>query len=95
MHVLKITISNTNIAQPVITKAIVPAASATFSIFVMQDNGSNNMWIGDSAVTTNNGIQLFPTGSFTATPALQYTGDLNEFYVYGTAGDVLNIMVFD
>jgi hypothetical protein len=28
-------------------------------------------------------------------PALQYSGDLTEFYVNGTAGDILDIMVLD
>ena len=95
MHMLKITIAATNTVQSIIPKAVVPANSASYSIFIMQNNGSHNMYIGDSAVSATNGILLNPSGSLTATPALQYTGDLTEFYVYGTANDVLNIMVFD
>ena len=95
MHVLKVTIALSNVKQRIIPLAVVPANSASFSIVIFQNNGSNNMWIGDSGVTVNNGILLFPTGSMTHTPALQYTGDLTEFYVYGTLNDILNVMVFD
>lgn len=95
MHLLKVTIAATNTAQRIIPASVVPANSASYSIFNCQNNGANNMWLGDSTVAANNGILIFPTGSFTATPALQYTGDLTEFYVYGTQNDILNIMIFD
>jgi hypothetical protein len=95
MHMLKITIAATNTPQPLIQKAVVPANSATFSVFLAQYNGTNLMYIGDAAITKTNSIILFPSGSMTVTPALQFTGDLTEFWLIGTANDVLNVMIFD
>jgi hypothetical protein len=95
MHMLKITIATTSTKQPIIPLAVVPANSASFSIFLAQNNGSHIMYLGDASVSTTNSIQLQPGGSLTATPALQFTGDLTEFWVIGTANDTLNVMIFD
>jgi hypothetical protein len=51
------------------------------------------MRLGDLSVSSTRGILLYPTGSATVAPQVQYSGDLSEFYVNGTAGDVLDIMV--
>lgn len=95
MHMLKVTIGTSNTAQRIIPLAVVPGGINSFSLLIAQNNGSNNMYLGDSAVSNTNGLLLNATGSITTVPALQYTGDLREFYVYGSANDVLNIMVFD
>ena len=95
MHVLKVTIALSNVKQRIIPLAVVPANSASFSIVIFQNNGSNNMWIGDSGVTVNNGILLFPTSSMTHTTFFYYYWEITEFYFYGTLNDILNVMVFD
>ena len=95
MHVISVTIGTSNTAQPILAKAVEPASGHPFSLLIAQNNGSNNMYIGDSAVSSTNGILMSVTGSLTTVPALQYSGDLREFYLYGTAGDVCNIMIFD
>jgi len=94
MHLLQVTL--TAAATPLIPKAVTPANSATFSIFNVQNNAIHNCRIGDTSVSATRGLLLLANGgTFTATPALQFTGDLTEFYLFGTAGDVIDIMIFD
>ncbi len=95
MHMIAVTIASTNTAQPIIAKAVEPASIHSFSLLIMQNNGSHSMYVGDSLVSATNGLLLTATGSVTTVPALQYTGDLREFYLFGTANDICNIMVFD
>lgn len=93
MYLIQLTITATNTPQRVIPAAVVPDRIAPFQQFVPQNNGSNDMRIGDSTVSSTRGIRLSPGGSLSAAPALSYSGDLNEFWVNGTAGDVLDIMI--
>lgn len=98
MYLLQITLGAA--ATPVIPKAVVPGNSRAFSVLVIQNNSAANVRIGDSTVSATKGILLLTNaggggGSQTITPSLQYTGDLTEFYLFGTAGSVIDIMVFD
>ena len=95
MHLLQVTIASTNKPQPIIPAAVVPGRVMPFQQLITQNNGSNEMRIGDSSVSSTRGIVLWPSGSNTVSLALQYSGDLTEFYVNGTAGDILDIMVLD
>ena len=95
MHMIAVTIGSTSVAQLILALAVEPASVHSFSLLIFQNNGSHNMYIGDSLVSATNGILLSATGSLTTIPALQYTGDMREFYVLGTANDTCNIMVFD
>ncbi len=94
MYVLSVTIAVSNVAQPIIPKAVQPAAQFAAQGLIPFNNGSHNMYIGDSFVSPTNGVPLFPSGSLAAFPALTYAVDLSEFYIYGTAGDVLTVMIF-
>jgi len=38
---------------------------------------------------------VLATQAYRRREALQFTGDLTEFYLFGTAGDVIDIMIFD
>lgn len=95
MHLIQCTITTTNTPQPIIPPAVVPDRILPFQQLITQNNGSNNMRIGDNSVSSTKGIILYPTGSNSVAPALQYSGDLSEFYVNGTAGDTLDIMILD
>lgn len=96
MHLLQITIAVTGTSQPIIPAAVVPDRILPFQQFIPQNNGMHNMRIGDAGVSATRGIILFPSGgSMNVCPQLQYSGDLSEFYVNGTAGDVLDMMVLD
>lgn len=96
MYLLQVTISATNVPQPIIPLAVVPGRSQYFANGFFQNNGSNNMRIGDSTVSSTKGILIGPGGgSQTIAQALNYTADMIEFWVNGTKGDKLDIMVLD
>ena len=98
MHLLQVTIASTNVAQPILPSAVTPDKMASFSVFIIQNNSGHSIRVGDSSVSSTRGILIAsgtPGGSQTITPALQYTGDLNEFYIVGTAADVIDLMLFD
>jgi len=91
MHLLQLTVGAA--ATPVIPKAVVPANSAAWSCIVIQNNSGVTTRMGDSTVSATKGIVLTTT-PLVITPSLQYTGDLQEFYLFGF-GAVIDIMVFD
>lgn len=100
MYLLQVTLLAT--ATPIIPKAVVPANSRTFSVFVVQNNTSGAVRVGDTSVSATRGILLDPPpsagkagGSQNLVPALEFTGDLTEFYLFGTAAQVVDIMVCD
>lgn len=98
MHLLQVTIASTGTAQPIIPLAVQPASQNPFSVLVVQNNAAHSVRIGDSTVSTTKGILLAsgsPGGSQTIEPAIQYTGDLREFWIVGTAADVIDFMIFD
>jgi hypothetical protein len=98
MYLIQCTIASTGVAQPIIPRAVVPGNSKSFSYFVCQNNASHSIRIGDSTVSTTKGILISPGtpgGSQTITPALQYSGDLTEFYIIGTANDIVDFMILD
>ena len=94
MHLLQVTIAASDTAQP-----IIPANpngtpnSIYFQFALFQNNGtSGTMRLGDSSVSTTKGIVIQKTGSLESSLPLQYAGTLNEWYVVGTQGDVLDIL---
>jgi hypothetical protein len=91
---VKVTIAATGVAQPVIASSVQPASSHACQGWLPQNNGTHTMYFGDSAITTTNSLQVGAGGSLGSFPAIAYAMDLNELYVIGTSGDVLNIMVF-
>ena len=72
-----------------------PGRALPFSIAIIQNNSTATVRIGDTTVTITLGISLSPGASLTLTPALQYTGDMNEFYSVATAVCVLDLMLWD
>lgn len=96
MYMIKITIAETGVAQRFIPHSpVIDNSNTAFQNLISQNNGLNNMTIGDQAVTPTNGIQIGPAGSsFTAIVAISQVSDLKDFWVIGTAADVLNVMVF-
>jgi hypothetical protein len=95
MHLIHGSITTTGVAQPIVPAAVVPDRILPFQQFIFQNNGSHNMRLGDSSVSSTQGLLIFPTGSNSISPALQYSGDMSEFYVEGTAGDTYDCMILD
>lgn len=95
MYMLKVTIAASNTPQCIIPEQpVIQNSNTAFQVIYLQNNGSNSMYLGDSKVSNTNGILLTIQGSLTGTQTIAQASDLKEFFVYGTAGDVLNIMVF-
>jgi hypothetical protein len=92
MRLLQITLLAT--ATPIIPKSIVPANSVPFQSMVIQANGNNPVVVGDSSVSATRGIMIQGIGgSYNFTTPLEYVGDLKEWFLFGTAGDVVDILV--
>ena len=63
------------------------------SLLIIQNNGTNNMRIGDNTVSSTKGIVLYPSGgSVTANPFIVRGTMLAQWYIEGTAGDVCDIL---
>jgi hypothetical protein len=95
MYSLQVTIAATGVNQPILPPAVVPSQSThPFQGLIPQNTGANNMRFGDATISTTKGLLLFPTGSVgNISNQLQFSGDLSEFYVNGTVGDTLDLMV--
>lgn len=94
MQVYTTTIVTTNKAQPLIPNTVTPDRVLRFQNAILQNRGSGNMDIGDGGVVAGKGLLLTPQGSVGATQPLSANADLQDFWVIGTAGDVLVTMVF-
>lgn len=95
MFLLQVTITTTNTPQ-----LITPAQAENglgngiyFQSVIFQNNGVADMRIGDSSVSSTKGIKLTAGGSLTSSLPLAYSGNLNEWWVNGTSGDKLDILV--
>ena len=107
MRLLQVTL--TSAATPIIPKAVLPANSLPFQVFLIQNNSAHAIRVGDYTVsmtvpasvnggTAGKGILIepgSPGGSQELSPGLEYTGDMTEFYIAGTATDVIDVMVLD
>lgn len=83
-------------ATPIIAKGVQPANSLPFQWLMIQNNAANNCRVGDSSVSATKGILLLASGgSMTAAPALEYTSDLYEWFIFGTAGQIIDVMLLD
>lgn len=90
MPMLKVTIASTGVAQQI---SVLPQRVVQLQ---MQNNGSNLMYMGDVApgdppITTTNSLRVSPAGADNV-GGFSSAGSayLNQWYVIGTAGDVLN-----
>lgn len=94
MQVYSATIITTNKAQPFIANTVTPDRVLRFQSAIAQNRGSNAIYLGDAGVTTTVSLILTAQGSVGATQPLSENADLQDFWVIGTAGDVLVIMAF-
>jgi hypothetical protein len=62
------------------------------SLLVIQNNGADNVRVGDNTVTATRGILLSPLGSSTFEPFLFRGTMLAQWWVIGTAGQLLDIL---
>lgn len=64
---------------------------------IFQNNAAHIVRIGDSQVSATRGYSLAPASAGDSLPAsfpLEYATDLTEWWIFGTAGDVIDVLVF-
>lgn len=89
------------------TPIVSPSATQTptqnrisFQTLLIQNNSANVCRVGDSSVSATKGIAL-AAGSTTTqlplaiVPPLEYSSDLSDYYLFGTAGNVIDILYID
>ena len=87
---LKVPILATGVPQPISASLPNSVAPATYvQQLILQNQGLNNMYVGDSSTTNSNGLLLGPSGSANAGSFMNYGTYLSDWWVVGTAGDVL------
>lgn len=66
----------------------------SFQTLIIQNNAAAICRVGDRTVSATKGIALAPTPSlpFVITCPLQYSSDLSEYYLFGTPGNVIDVM---
>lgn len=98
MRLIQVTL--TAVATPIVSKGVQPANSLPFQVLVIQNNSAHVVNVGDSSVSATKGIAL-AAGSTTTTPpfilapGLEYTSDAYEFFLFGTSGDKIDVMLLD
>lgn len=61
-------------------------------LIFQNQSASNTMAIGDTTTTNSNGLQLGPSGSANFGAFINYGTYLSDWWVVGTAGDVLFVL---
>ncbi len=96
MYVLAVTIAATSVAQCIIPEApVVQNSNTAFQSMYPQNQGTHNAYLGDYRnAGAGTALLLNPGGAFGGANGVNYASDLKEFFVYGTAGDVIVFMIF-
>jgi hypothetical protein len=93
MYVLTITIGS-GTRTPFLPAAVTPDKIRPFQTLILQYGGSGSAYIGDANVSSTNGLALTSSIAPVVIPtALQHSEDLQDWYVAGTAGQKLTVMV--
>ena len=92
MHILQLAPAATGTVPVLVRSAAIVTPTVPFQWATFQNNGSNNMRIGDSATSSTKGIILGAGGSLTFGPAQHEGQNLNEWYVYIVTGDICDII---
>lgn len=91
MQLLQLAPSSTG-TVPVASRQNVRIPTIPFQWVTVQNNGSNNMRVGDSSTSLTKGILLPPSSALTFGPAQHEGQNLNEWFVYIVSGDKCDIM---
>jgi len=87
---------STGIQQPGVTQGAGVGAPPVGNLYVqqllVQNNGGNDMRLGDVTVTASRGLVLGSSGSINMGAFINYGTFLSDWYCYGTAGDVVDFV---
>ena len=90
---LKVTIASTGVAQNIADSLPASVKPNTYvQQMILQNQGANSMHIGDSTTTSTDGLLLSASGSANAGGFINYGTYLSDWWVVGTAGDVLFVL---
>lgn len=98
MKIIQVTL--TAVATPIVAQSATQNSTQLremFQILIFQNNSTHSVRVGDASVSATKGLVL-ASGSTTTTPPLviaphmEYSGDLSEWYLFGTAGDLIDVM---
>jgi hypothetical protein len=66
----------------------------SFQTLIVQNNSAAVCRVGDQTVSATTGIALAPTPSLplVITCPLEYSSDLSEYFLFGTAGNVIDVL---
>lgn len=63
---------------------------------MFQNNATHDCRIGDSTVTTSKGIKLIAgVGTLNSGPIISYASNLADWYIAGTAADVIDVLYLE
>ncbi len=93
MYMLQVTL--TSAATPIVPYGGAPyQASAPFQTVVFCP-GAHTYNVGDSKVSASLGATVPTTGPSLVIPTVSLTQNLNGWYLFGTSGDVITILVLE
>lgn len=70
----------------------------SFQSLTIQNNSADPVRVGDTNVSATRGILLAggsPGGSITIDSLMEYSSDLSEWYLFGTQGDIIDVLYLD
>ena len=89
MRILQLTMTG---SKQQISPLSTTGAQVYCSVLSIQNNGTNNMRIGDNTVTTSRGQLVSGSGSIYTAPCPPKGTRLADWYIIGTANDVADIL---
>lgn len=69
-----------------------PVGNIYVQQLIVQNNGGNDMRLGDTTVTATRGLVLGSSGSINMGAFINYGTFLSDWWVFGTAGDVVDFV---
>ena len=96
MYLIQVTLLSG--ATPIAPSDLVVARNLNFNAIVIQNNAAHVVRVGDSTVSSTVGIALAAGSSTTQPPfvvaPLAQAETLSDWFLYGTVGDKIDVMVF-
>jgi len=71
----------------------ISATPAYFNQMIVQNNATHSCTFGDSTISATKGIVLAASASSNIGSVTVGQGDASQFYLYGTAGDKIDILL--
>jgi ribosome biogenesis protein Tsr3 len=82
-------------ATKIIPSNVTPAPQngQQYQKIIIQNNATHVIRVGDQTVSATKGISVAVAGTLDISGLIDYGQDLTDFYIFGTATDVIDVMV--